>query len=154
MSRWIFGRPMALLCRLLLAGVFLVAAWSKITDLAAFATAIGHYDMVPTAWLPTFATLLAGLEVVVGLSLLLGLWRKGSTLLAALMLTMFIVAIGSAWVRGLSIECGCFTSDLSLEKAESLRRHMLQRLAEDGGLLLAALLAFRSAQTGDEGAGA
>jgi uncharacterized membrane protein YphA (DoxX/SURF4 family) len=138
-------------CRWLLAGVFLYAAWSKITDIPAFATAIGHYDMIPTALLPAFATLLAGLEVVVGLSLLTGIWRRGSSLMAALMLTLFIVAIGTAWVRGLSIDCGCFTNDLSLEKAEALRRHMLQRLAEDGGLLLAALVAFRAAHT-DEGA--
>jgi uncharacterized membrane protein YphA (DoxX/SURF4 family) len=150
MKRWFFGPQMALLCRLLLAAVFLAAAWPKITDLPGFAASIKHYDMVPTFLLPAFATVLAGLEVVVGLSLLLGVWRQGSTLLAALMLVMFIVAIGTAWVRGLSIECGCFTTELSLEKAESLRRHMLQRLAEDGGLLLAALLAFRSTQEGKD----
>ena len=30
---------------------------------------------------------------------------------------MFIIALGAAYLRGLSIECGCFTADLSPEKA-------------------------------------
>ena len=130
--------------RWLLAGVFLVAAWYKITDLPAFASAIKNYDMVPVTWLPFFATGLAGLEAVVGLTLLFGLWRRGSGLWVSLMLLMFIGAIATAYLRGLSIECGCFTAELSVERASEIRNHMLLRLAEDVGMLLLSLNLWRS----------
>ena len=64
--------------RWLLGSVFLYAAYSKITDLAGFAKSISHYDMVPVALIPLFATILAGVEVSAGLTLLTGLWRRGT----------------------------------------------------------------------------
>ena len=42
-----------------LGGVFLVAASSKITDLAGFASSISNYDMVPVVLIPWLATVLA-----------------------------------------------------------------------------------------------
>lgn len=122
--------------RLLLGVVFLYAAWYKITDLPAFAKSIDNYGMVPTGLLPLLATVLAGVEVVTGLALITGLWRKGAALIVSGMLLMFIVAIGAAYARGKSIDCGCFTADMSAEKADAVRAHMLRRIAEDVGMLL------------------
>lgn len=129
-------------CRLTLAGVFLVAAWYKITDLEAFALSISHYDMIPRPLLPLFTVLLAGVEVSAGLTLLTGLWRKGAAVVTGAMLVMFIVALATAYIRGLSIECGCFTADLSAEKASELRSQMLTRIVQDLGLLALALNIF------------
>lgn len=122
--------------RWLLGGIFLYAAYSKITDLGAFATSISHYDMVPAALIPLFATVLAGVEVSAGLALVTGLWRRGSAAITTAMLVMFIIAIGMAYARGLSINCGCFTADLSLEKASEIRADMLTRLIEDIGMVI------------------
>ena len=58
------------------------------------------------------------------------------------MLVMFIVALATAYIRGLSIECGCFTADLSAEKASELRSQMLTRIVQDLGLLALALNIF------------
>lgn len=122
--------------RLLLGAVFLYAAWYKITDLPAFAKSIDNYGMVPAGLLPLLATVLAGVEVVTGLALITGLWRRGAALIVSGMLLMFVVAIGVAYARGKSIECGCFTADLSVEKADAIRSHMVRRIVEDLGLLL------------------
>lgn len=122
--------------RILLGAVFLYAAWYKITDLPAFAKSIHNYGMVPEGLLPLFATVLAGVEVVTGLALVTGVWRKGAALVVSGMLVMFIVAIAAAYVRGKSIECGCFTAEMSAEKAGEVRAHMLRRIVEDVGMLL------------------
>lgn len=125
--------------RLLLGVVFLWAAWYKITDLPAFATSIGYYGMVPKPLLPLFATVLAGVEVVTGLALVTGVYRKGAALVVSGMLLVFVVAIATAYVRGKSIECGCFTANLGLAEAEAVRTHMLTRLVEDVAMLLVAI---------------
>lgn len=123
-------------------GVFFYAAWFKIIDILVFVIFIGYYDMIFIVLFFVFVILLVGLEVVVGLSLLIGVWCRGSSLMVVLMLVMFIVVIGAVWVCGLSIDCGCFISDFSLEKVEVLRWYMLWWLVEDGGLLLAVLVVF------------
>lgn len=134
--------------RILLAVVFLWAAQSKITDIPAFAANIKNYAMMPVGWLPAFATLLAGLEVAVGLSLLTGLWRKGSALVVTGMLTAFIIALVYAYASGRSIHCGCFTSDLSAAKAEDLRTEMISRIVQDAGLLVVAVNLFWAEMAG------
>ncbi|GMV38356.1 MAG: hypothetical protein AMXMBFR64_00720 [Myxococcales bacterium] len=128
--------------RLLLGAVFLYAAWYKITDLPGFAANINNYGMVPIGLLPLFATVLAGVEVVTGLALVTGVWRKGAALVVSAMLLMFIVAIGVAYARGKSIDCGCFTAEMSAEKAGEVRAHMLRRIVEDVGMLALGLNLF------------
>ena len=133
--------------RWLLGAVFLVAAWYKITDLVEFGRSISYYDMVPMGLIPLFATVLAGVEVSTGVALVTGLWRKGSALIVSAMLIMFIIAIAAAYVRGLSIDCGCFTGDMSPEKASDIRAHMVERLLQDVGMLALSLnLLFQEAK--------
>lgn len=133
-NRWVL-----LLSRWFLGAVFLAAASTKVPDVAAFALSIRNYDMVPQALLPTFATVLAGLEAVVGLALLATVWRKGASLLTCAMLAMFIVALSAAYLRGLSIDCGCFTHEMTSAKAEGVRAKMLSRIWEDVAMLALAV---------------
>jgi len=125
--------------RWLLGAVFLIASWYKITDLIDFGRSISYYDMIPLALLPGFTVLLAGVEVSTGLALVTGMWRKGSALIVTLMLIMFIIAIGTAYARGLSIDCGCFTADMTAAKAEDIRSNMVERLLQDVALLALSL---------------
>jgi uncharacterized membrane protein YphA (DoxX/SURF4 family) len=48
------------------------------------------------------------LEIALGVLLLLGLGTRVAAILAGLFMIVFICAVSSAWVRGLSIDCGCF----------------------------------------------
>jgi uncharacterized membrane protein YphA (DoxX/SURF4 family) len=140
MTGWL-RHPFVLIgVRLILAAVFLAAAWPKLNDLPAFADNIKNYGMLPVSWLPLFATLLAGAEAAVGLALLASVWRRGAALLTAGMLAMFLVALGYAYASGRSIHCGCFTNTLSAEKAADIRGEMLQRIVEDVGLFALAVL--------------
>ena len=47
-------------------------------------------------------------EIALGVLLLLGIFLRPAAVISIGLLTVFIIAIMSAWVRGLSIDCGCF----------------------------------------------
>jgi uncharacterized membrane protein YphA (DoxX/SURF4 family) len=95
-------------CRAVLAGVWLGAGVIKFSDPAATVRATRAYDLLPESLVPAFGHLLPVVEIVVGACLLLGLLTRGFAVISALLLLMFIVGIASAWARGLEIQCGCF----------------------------------------------
>ena len=97
----------AILC-LLVGGAFVLAGALKIADPAKFAQDVGHYRLLPPALINLVAILLPWLEVVAGSFLLLGLWVRAAALVITSLTVMFLFVIGSALVRGLNIECGCF----------------------------------------------
>ncbi len=131
------GKVIAVL-RLAVAGVFLVAGAMKIWDFAHarsatpdFAIAIQQYRLLPS---PDLAVLLAvylpWLEVTAALAAFARRLALGATTALLGMSAMFLVAVGSAWWRGLVIACGCFGKD---EAPTNLPLHAL-----GGSALLAA----------------
>jgi uncharacterized membrane protein YphA (DoxX/SURF4 family) len=123
------------LLRLGLGGFFIYAGAEKIIDPAGFAQNIGNYQMVRHDLLNLMAITLPWTEVVAGLLLITGPWKRASALAIAFMLVMFLVAIGSAMHRGLNIECGC-TGTVGGAKVG------FQKLAEDTIMLAAAAWLF------------
>ena len=59
-------------------------------------------------WPRSSATGCPGSRSAVGLLLVIGLLTRVSAVVLGLLLVAFIVGVGSAWARGLSIDCGCF----------------------------------------------
>ncbi len=104
-------RWLGLICRLAVGGVFLFACWDKLLHPQAFATAIDHYHLVPYSLLHPLAQGLPVLEMLIGLALVLGICRRGASLLAMILMVVFLFAISSALIRGLDISCGCFHTD-------------------------------------------
>lgn len=101
--------PLTWLARGIVAFVFIAAAAGKIELPHKFVEEIQNYKMVPVALTPWMAYFLPWLELVCAAVLLLGPWRRESTLLLAAMLTVFTIAKGLVLSRGLAIECGCFS---------------------------------------------
>lgn len=99
------------LCRLALAGVYLYAAVPKIADPAGFAKSIYNYQMLPDAAINPLALFLPWLELFAAVALLAAPpLRRGALALIAAMTVVFIGAIGSAMLRGIDIDCGCFST--------------------------------------------
>jgi len=98
-----------LVSRLVLAGVLLVAGAAKFFE-GGFAAqrAINAYKVFPPEWAPFLGYALPGLEIVLGLLLLVGMFVRVSSLITAVLMAGFIAGIISVWVRGYSIDCGCF----------------------------------------------
>ncbi len=121
--------------------VFLYAAHEKIERPEDFTRAIYHYQIVgPNQYLPPILANLEGVvlpwvEVLVGIALINGLWRREAALLTGLMLVVFIAAVSSTLIRGIDIEnCGCFSLDAHGRAAG------LKLILQDAALLLGTIL--------------
>ena len=116
-------RPMpylVLLGRLVVSAAFILAALPKIQDPAAFAVSVEGYHVVTANLAMWIALALPWLELVIGFGLLIPQIRRGSNLIIALLLIIFIALHASAWARGLDINCGCFNAHESEETPDYL----------------------------------
>jgi len=94
--------------RVVLGGVFIYAAWTKILDPALFAEAVDSYAMLPAPLVAIVAIVLPPAELLAGLALILTRWQREAALLILGMLAIFFIGLVQAQIRGLEIGCGCF----------------------------------------------
>ena len=105
-----FMAYLILIGRLVVSAAFILAALPKIQDPAAFAVSVEGYHAVTAKLAMWIALVLPWLELVAGFGLLIPQIRRGSNLIIALLLIVFIALHASAWARGLDINCGCFNA--------------------------------------------
>jgi uncharacterized membrane protein YphA (DoxX/SURF4 family) len=127
---------LALVLRLGLGGLLIVAGVLKLRAPVAFATEIANYQLVP-AVAPYVAAVLPVLELVIGGALVVAprAWRRAAALAALGMLATFTVAVASAYFRRINIDCGCFGTGGGPITGLTLVRNVVLMLA-------ASLLAF------------
>jgi uncharacterized membrane protein YphA (DoxX/SURF4 family) len=126
MIRWL-----RLLLRLMLAGVFLYAAWTKLRQpWLMFALSIDAYQLLPEWAVLTTARVLPWLELAIGVLLLIGVWLRYISILAAAILGVFFAIMLLSFGKGMGIDCGCFGVGEPLTA---------KTLARDGLLLGAAI---------------
>ena len=102
-------RVLDVVFRLLLGGVFIYAAWSKIQDPALFASAIVSYRLpLPGFVVSWTAMALPMVELVAGSALIVTCWSRESALILLVLILLFLMGLTQAWARGLEISCGCF----------------------------------------------
>lgn len=66
------------------------------------------YQVLPEVFVPVVGGALPFAEIALGVLLIVGLGLRAGGVVAGLLLTVFIIGISSAWIRGLRIDCGCF----------------------------------------------
>ena len=110
------------LLRVALAGILFYAAVPKLFEPDGARTVIIAYRLVPDALVPVLSWGLPIFEVILGALLLVGLFTRWAALGTALLMLAFMAGVVSVWVRGYSIECGCFGGggDVS-EQGKNLR---------------------------------
>lgn len=125
----------------LLGALFVYASLDKIARPADFARIVYHYQIIGPNRLvgPLPANLLAVtlpfVEILAGLLLITGLWRREAALVTAGMLVVFVVAVSAALARGIDLQdCGCFSV------SGSGRAAGVKLLLQDLGMLAAALV--------------
>jgi uncharacterized membrane protein YphA (DoxX/SURF4 family) len=123
-----------LLARFVVGGVWLAAGLLKLPDPDENVRAVRAYELLPESMVPLVGHALPVVEILLGACLLLGLLTRGSAALSAVLLVGFIVGIGSAWARGLSIECGCFGGGAG--PAQNAQDKYPWEIARDAALLL------------------
>lgn len=124
-----------------LAAVALTAGVSKIVDLPASVRSVRAYELLPEALAVVVGNGLPMAEILLGVLLLLGLFTRASSIVFGALMVVFTVGIASAWARGLSIDCGCFTPGGQIEPDQTAYP---QEIARDVVFLAAAAaLAYR-----------
>ena len=108
--KWRGHAWLALLLRLYLGGVFIVACLHKIANPAVFALDVATYDLLPLVLINPLAIVLPWVELVAGVLLVVGLRTRAAAALISGMMVMFLIAVSYALVRGLETSCGCFAS--------------------------------------------
>ena len=97
-----------LVVRLLLGGFFVFASLDKIASPAAFARIVYQWQVTGPVLSNVGAVTLPWIELLAGAMLILGLWKRESALVIALLLVVFLAAAGSVLARGIDVEnCGC-----------------------------------------------
>lgn len=123
---------------LAIGAIFIYASVDKVLHPDRFADAVHEYDMLPLFAVNAFALAMPWVELVVGVALIIGVWRRAAGLLTATLSVAFMVAIAQAEIRGLRIECGCFSvSGMSATEAS------WGLFARDAALLLGSVLLWR-----------
>jgi uncharacterized membrane protein YphA (DoxX/SURF4 family) len=99
----------ALVLRVLLGVIFVYAAYSKLKDpWALFAMSIDSYGILPLRWVEFVARTLPWFELLLGVLLIAGIFRRVTTVATSLLLLTFFSLMLRAHFKGMEINCGCF----------------------------------------------
>lgn len=123
--------------RIIIGVVFIYASVGKLFNAEAFAKAIKNYDMLPLSTINILAIILPYVEFFTGVLLVLGIYKKASSVIAILSLVMFLIALTSAYARGLDINCGCFSLETTSTKSD-----ILTRIFEDILMLIGIVIVY------------
>jgi uncharacterized membrane protein YphA (DoxX/SURF4 family) len=132
-------RRVIVVLRILLAAVFLYAAYTKLRQpWLVFAMSIDAYGLLPEWGVLTTARILPWLELAIGLLLLTGFWLRFVTLAAAALLAVFFGIMLLSFGKGMGIDCGCFGVGEALTWKTLVRDGLLVASA-----ILLSVLSFR-----------
>ncbi len=133
---WLGSPWLTIRVQLALGVIFIAAAVSKIADPPGFAHEVYNYRLLPGGAVNAMALVLPWLEILVGLALVLGIWRQTAAGIVGLLLVLFVGALSINLARGRPIDCGCFgVSKVPRTEAERLA-DMKLAVARDAGMLV------------------
>ena len=133
-------RRLRLALRLVLAAVFLYAAYTKLRQpWLLFALSIDSYGMLPQWAVLTVARTLPWLELLLGLLLASGFGLPYVALASSLQLVIFLGVMLRGYAKGLGIDCGCFGAGEALTIKTLIRDGLLT-----AGAIVLTVSAFKS----------
>jgi uncharacterized membrane protein YphA (DoxX/SURF4 family) len=131
-----------LAARLILGIVLVVSGGLKVTSPAQSARAVRAFQIIPFDFAGYVGYALPIVEILVGVLLVAGLFTRAAAVMGGLLMVAFVIGISSAWMRGLTIDCGCFGGGGTIGAAQTQYGRDILR---DGALALCALwLVLRS----------
>ncbi len=97
-----------LVLRVLLGLYFVHASLDKIADPPAFARIVYQWQVLGPIPSNIVAVTLPWVELLAGLLLIVGIWKRDAAAVVAVMLGVFLVAAGLVLAQGIDVEnCGC-----------------------------------------------
>jgi len=104
----------SLFIRTFMGGLFVYAGVVKVWNPGEFFHDVLSYRILPDFLAAGLTWYLPYLEIVCGMMLFFRSFARESATVLLGLLVVFIVALFSAWIRGLDISCGCFGSQNDL----------------------------------------
>lgn len=141
MRDFLSNKYLQFVLRLIIGGMFIYVAYNKLINPEEFAKAIYNYKMLPFFVINIMAIILPYIELFSGIFLILGIYKKGSSAVIAISLFIFIIALTTAYARGLDIDCGCGFSSLVQETAS--KNELLIRIFEDILMLIGIVIVYK-----------
>jgi putative oxidoreductase len=102
------NKAVLLIFRIVLGGLFIYAGVAKTFDPLDFAQSVRNYALVGQSLSFIAAIVLPWLEILAGIFLIAGIWKRGAALVISGLLVFFIVLTLVTMMRGLDVDCGCF----------------------------------------------
>ena len=102
------NKTLLVVFRLVLGGLFVYAGVVKVLDPLDFAQNIRNYRLVGQSLSFLVAVVLPWLEILAGVALAAGIWKRPSALIISGLLVFFILLTLVTIARGLDVDCGCF----------------------------------------------
>ncbi len=96
------------LARLILGLTYLTAGVDKAQSLAVTQQATRAFRILPYDLANAWGVFMPFLEIILGVLLVVGLLTRWTAIAGGVLMAVFIAGIISVWVRGISIDCGCF----------------------------------------------
>ncbi len=141
-------RYLVIVLRVLLGGVLLYAAYTKLRDpWEVFAMSIAAYGLLPEWAVLVAARTLPWLEAVLGVLVINGYALRYTSLAITGLLGTFFGVMLFSFARGLGIDCGCFGPGETLGPRTLLRDGVLLAISA-----LLTVLCFRARPAGGTGA--
>jgi hypothetical protein len=109
MEKLFSNKIFVIIVRIVLGGLFIYASMDKMANMSDFAKVIHNYKILPASLENLLAIFLPWLEFITGLFILTGKYTKGALFIYNIFLVIFIIALSQALIRGLDINCGCFS---------------------------------------------
>lgn len=141
-----FSHPIVLLVmRWSIAGVFLYAGWQKVVAPLSFADSIASFELLPPVVINVVALSLPPFEILLAGALVVPFKRRAAAVGLLMLVLVFMLALASAMMRGIAVDCGCFGSE---DPSSAAAGHALLR---DIPFLLALLWLFSNFSKKDKG---
>lgn len=149
--QWLLSPWLTVRVQIALGVIFVAAALPKIVDPPSFTHMLYNYRLVPGPAVNILSLTLPWLELLSGLALILGIWRRSATVIIGTLLIVFIVSIGINLARDNAVNCGCFDTTSADKSHDELMDEMKVVVIRDLGmmLLVAQILAAQSQATGN-----
>ena len=96
--------------RWILGITFIYASYYKILSPTDFAKMVYGYNLFPEVLINLIAIFLPFIELISGLSLLLGIYPRSAALIINGLLLAFIILLTINIIRGHEFDCGCFSA--------------------------------------------
>lgn len=118
-----------LVVRVALAVILGAAGYAKFSEAEGLQkVAVSSYRILPQSLVGPVAFGLPVLEMALAAMILLGFATRAMAICVGVLFVIFIAGIISVWVRGLSIDCGCFGGGGTVSKGQT---HYLREIFRD-----------------------